>query len=395
MKQKLINIIKEELSGSMVSPNGLYQLDSKRLQILHNKIWFTEEFINSNLLITNSPSFNVGEENYKVKTWTLTERESIEFSGTFYLYQINTIDFKSFDIRGYNIPGPNLNNYQFNFEGLTEEQIGAIKKRIDRTESKTETQKIDLINYSIEQYRRENAAIDSIVKGNIRFEKYISEKLSDKENNSYTDLVKEINVIEKTLNNCDSLDDEQVIELRDRIKSFESKLKDKIKPKTITISSAVHNKIKKHCQDFGFKIGDWVEETLLEKIAINAYEVDKRTHEEWVEDEKQKLLEKYKEYKKTNKLIKLDKLVLLPRFKFMGYSQLDFKPVYDYTGTEKQFSEDCENIKTKMTLINRDIYVSKYLPEFSTTEVEGFDGVVDENETNGEFMDLIKKMFKK
>ena len=200
-------------------------------------------------------------------------------------------------------------------------------------------------------------------------EKKIVDKESASENDSYSALLTEINTIEKTLNDCESLDDDQVLSLKDRIKMFESRLKDKIKPKTITISSSVHNKIKKYCSDFGLKIGDWVEETLLKELANLPY----TAHDE--EKEKEEIVKRYYESKKTNKLLKSDKLILLPNFKFKGYSQIDFKPIYDYIGTDRQFEKIAENrlLKCNITFVKRDIVVTEYLPEFEKTQVEGFE----------------------
>ena len=71
------------------------------------------------------------------------------------------------------------------------------------------------------------------------------------------------------LDNIDSiseLDEEQVIKLKEKMKQIETSLKDKIKPKTITISGPTHNRIKKHCTDNELNIGEWAEMVLNKEI---------------------------------------------------------------------------------------------------------------------------------
>ena len=73
--------------------------------------------------------------------------------------------------------------------------------------------------------------------------------------------------------------------------------------------------------------------------------------------------------------MKSDKLILLPNFKFKGYSQIDFKPIYDYVGTDRQFEKITEDrlLKCNITFVKRDIVVTEYLPEFEKTQVEGYE----------------------
>ena len=199
---------------------------------------------------------------------------------------------------------------------------------------------------------------------------FVNKHNEDIGKDSYTDLVSDIESFEKTLNDCDGLDDDQVLALKDKIKNFEAKLKDKVKPKTITISSSVHNKIKRHCSIFNLKIGDWVEELVLREL--NNLPIKPYTKED-EENEKKDILVRYLKSRETNKLMKSEKLILLPKFKFIGYSQVDFKPLYDYTGTEKQFEKDMEKIECKIQLVPRDILSLEYRPEFIQTEVDGFE----------------------
>lgn len=368
-KQKLIDVIRKNFSGSYTASLQLYKMDYTKLNNIKHELFSCEEFNNCNVVLIDRVN-----DMHLVNTITLTDEDVLKFDkGTFYLYQINTIDFKTFDIRGhfelaeshifdFNV-GELTGEYVYDLEGLTEYQHESISKLIEHTKiSSNSLAPITpgYILHQIKDFKKENIS-----------QQYLNNLTNDID--SFDVIKNELDSIEKTLNACDSLDDEQVLMIKEKMKIFDSKLKDKVKPKTITISSSVHNKIKKYCQDFGLKIGDWVEETLLKAINIVAIEKVNLSHEEYIVEESKKLIERYKEYKKTNKLMKLDKLVFNKKFKFIGYSQIDFKPVYDYLGTEEEFVEDSNNIRCNFTLVQRDIYVSKYLPEFSNTQIEGYE----------------------
>jgi hypothetical protein len=65
------------------------------------------------------------------------------------------------------------------------------------------------------------------------------------------------------IDNVSELDEEQVLRIKEKFKEVENSLKEKIKPKTITISGPTHNKIKEHCTITMENIGDWSEKILL------------------------------------------------------------------------------------------------------------------------------------
>ena len=71
------------------------------------------------------------------------------------------------------------------------------------------------------------------------------------------------------LNNIDSiseLEDDQILRLREKLKEIEGKLKEKAKPKTITISGEAHNMIKNYCLTINESIGEWSEKSLINII---------------------------------------------------------------------------------------------------------------------------------
>lgn len=446
---KLIDILKMEYNlETNISNNKIYTLGPERLRTILHKLKSCEEFKNCEILIVPSSKFELysesGIKSVLVGTTKIPTNEVFVMDyGTFYLYQVNTIDFINFDIRGafvdtYQVNW-NLSPFElvnqipiFDLSELEKEQKEIIQEDINLLDvnGKYFTNHVEDINRRIEYYKLENKAeqykikndngfsdflskcgnLSSIVKEKEEFNRsvnqiqewiapgetrnsgfrtnemeqtaHIANNLRDsqfittsretikteEEKDSYSTLLSDISSIEKTLNDCDGLDDEQVSFLKDRIKTFENRLKDKIKPKTITISSTVHNKIKRYCTEFGLKIGDWVEETLLKELTVLPYS---KTTEEDIKKEKEDIIKRYYEYKKTNKLLKSDKLIFFPNFKFIGYSKIDFMPIYDYIGTDKQFEKIAERIISKISLIVRDEVTEKYLPEFEETPVEG------------------------
>lgn len=421
---KLIDIIKIAYGGMPMTLNAIYTLTSDILEKYQYELSQCDEFKNCQLIITKLPRVQVGINTYDVSTrriWDepdrITDTAPNYFTmnlnnGIFYLYQVNTTDFKSFDVRGYlydlksmmNISvheGVQEINMEFDGKKVSEELSNLANKVADesnfdevmkaRTKS-TFHEPSSIPDYVIDALKNINTEkIENDLSSASYRQNFSNPIFKEQEKDSYTDLVKEINTIEKTLNDCDGLDDDQIIALKDKIKNFESKLKDKVKPKTITISSSVHNKIKKYCQDLGLKIGDWVESSLLK--AMNTF-----TNEEVSEDKiKDDIIKRYFESKKINKLLKADKLILMPKFKFKGYSHVDFKPVYDYLGNEKDFAKDMKNIRTNITVVadNREIYAPSYLPEFADTEIEIVENNFFTDEENPELLfEKIKNMFR-
>jgi hypothetical protein len=440
---KLIDIIKTAYNGMPMTLNAIYTLTPDILEKFQFELSQCDEFKNCQLIITKLPRVQVGINKYDVTTRRINHRGEQNFilgNGIFYLYQINTADFINFDIRGYfydlkNImnvtvrEGEQEINMTFDGEKVSEEQTNLANKVVDETNfdevmkartkstfhgsssipdyvidalknintdkiendfSHSKKLPIDSMINKIKQEPSAGRAFNSIMEVSEAQSKMFEDFNKLQEKDSYTDLVKEINTIEKTLNDCDGLDDDQIIALKDKIKNFESKLKDKVKPKTITISSSVHNKIKKYCNDFNLKIGDWVEDTLLKALDCTDNQIKQKysTYEEYVDASKKDLIKKWKEYQKINKLIKSDNLILKEKFKFKGFSFIDHKPMYDYLGTDAQLQKELETIKCKIYLTTNTQELSNpiYIDKFAEMPVEGFDINIP-GEENSNFLD--------
>jgi hypothetical protein len=287
----------------------------------------------------------------------------------------------------------------FNLNATQEAIYNKIKNMTNNMENNMENTKIisyqEFLNtpgaslISMESFVKEYKNIEEWMNSNkdLNYNEFMNKKMwnewnlsnEDKnvnEDKSYNKISIEMERIESVLESCDGLDDEQILLLKEKIKNFENKLKDKVKPKTITISSVVHNKIKNYCNTFGLKIGDWVEETLLNALdCTDKKPLKPQTQEEWLEESREELLRKWRESQKINKLIKTDFLILKPKFKFKGFSILDHKPMYDYLGTDKELQLDLESIKCKvyLTTDKRELDNLTYLNEFADMPVEGFD----------------------
>jgi len=92
--------------------------------------------------------------------------------------------------------------------------------------------------------------------------KYLIDKIINKD---YNDFISNLDKI----NDISQLEDEQIIKLRDKLKEIDVKLKEKAKPKTITISVEAHNIIKEYCSKLNESIGEWSEKILVDNIKCN------------------------------------------------------------------------------------------------------------------------------
>lgn len=137
-----------------------------------------------------------------------------------------------------------------------------------------------------------------------------------------------------SLNGLDPLfveDEKELLRLKQKVKAMELKLKEANKPKTITIAGRTHNVIKKYCSTFNVNIGEWVESVLLAEIENNNCVLDGLDKKE-MESE---LINKWTDENQRQKtLIKSSKIILSKDIKFVGYSYVDNKPIYDFTNID-------------------------------------------------------------
>jgi ribosome-associated translation inhibitor RaiA len=84
--------------------------------------------------------------------------------------------------------------------------------------------------------------------------------------NKLKDLEDGLEHIENMLSKNLELSEHQIDNIKDKLKEFEKKFNKKFKPKTITISSPVHDKVKKYCVENNLKVCEWVEDILLKNI---------------------------------------------------------------------------------------------------------------------------------
>jgi hypothetical protein len=129
--------------------------------------------------------------------------------------------------------------------------------------------------------------------------------------------------------------------LKEKVKEIEKKIKENNKPKTITISGNVHNKIKKFCGALNLNIGEWSEKVLLKEIEDNNCVIileehdSGKSYEDRIKEDSEILKDKYiKEKQKSKYLIKSNKLIFSDQLKFNGYSRIDGLPIYEFTGED-------------------------------------------------------------
>jgi hypothetical protein len=146
---------------------------------------------------------------------------------------------------------------------------------------------------------------------------------------------------ESTLNkiitgNVDGIEESELLNLKSRIKEAEKKIKEKNKPKTITISGDMHAKVKKYCTTFNLNIGEWTEKLLLNELdKNNCIIIDDREEKEVMKDREKEITDRwFKEKTRIKFLIKSNILLSSKSLRFNGYSQLDGKPIYEFIGDD-------------------------------------------------------------
>lgn len=131
----------------------------------------------------------------------------------------------------------------------------------------------------------------------------------------------------------DELTENDVENLKAKMKEIEKKVKEKNKPKTITISGIDHSIIKSYCNSLNLNIGEWTAKVLIEEIERNrCITYSNETYEEIQEAGVKNIREKYKylfEESENEILLKSNKLILSKDLKIKGYSFFDGKPIYE------------------------------------------------------------------
>jgi hypothetical protein len=121
----------------------------------------------------------------------------------------------------------------------------------------------------------------------------------------------------------------QLAALKAAARKLEQSIKDRKKPKTITISGDSHNRIKTYCATMGLNIGKWTEQVLLREITDNAcVERVQSNYEEYINETAESIKNKYTA-KKTR--YKTDKMIVCDGLRLIGESATTGDPVYELT----------------------------------------------------------------
>ncbi len=173
-------------------------------------------------------------------------------------------------------------------------------------------------------------------------------------------------------NDVDDINEEEVLRLKSKVKEMEKRLREKNKPKTITISGSDHAKIKAFCSSLNLNIGDWVSRTLLKEILENScIIVDKSSNDEQKnEREIGEIKDRYfNSLTRKIYLLKSNKIITNKDFIFMGYSIIDGRAIYEFTGDMNllRLTHDFDSMGLKFNNSSRE-ELSKYI--FSNEELE-------------------------
>ena len=121
----------------------------------------------------------------------------------------------------------------------------------------------------------------------------------------------------------------QLAALKAAARKLEQSIKDRKKPKTITISGDAHNRIKTYCATMGLNIGKWTEQILLREITDNAcVERVQSNYDEYINETVEGIKSKYTA-KRTR--YKTDKMIVCDGLRLVGESATTGDPVYELT----------------------------------------------------------------
>jgi len=147
----------------------------------------------------------------------------------------------------------------------------------------------------------------------------------------YESILKQLREQEQQPDGDAAMDPEefQLAALKAAARKLEQSIKDRKKPKTITISGDSHNRIKTYCATMGLNIGKWTEQVLLREITDNAcIERVQSNYEEYINETAESIKNKYTTMKTR---YKTDKLLVCDGLRLVGESATTGDPVYELT----------------------------------------------------------------
>jgi hypothetical protein len=147
----------------------------------------------------------------------------------------------------------------------------------------------------------------------------------------YESILKQLREQEQQPDGDAAMDPEefQLAALKAAARKLEQSIKDRKKPKTITISGDSHNRIKTYCATMGLNIGKWTEQVLLREITDNAcIERVQSNYEEYINETAESIKNKYTTMKTR---YKTDKLLVCDGLRLVGESSTTGDPVYELT----------------------------------------------------------------
>jgi len=161
----------------------------------------------------------------------------------------------------------------------------------------------------------------------------------------------EMDGIISSLESCD-MSEQEILDMKSKMKEMDKKLKEKNKPKTITVSAQTHNTIKNYCNVMNYNIGEWTTSVLLEKIKDDKCVEVVDDSDEFREEQIEEINERYLS-ERYGTLYKTTKLIMNKNFKFVGYSSLDALPIYEIKSLTDNIKEVLVSSDTKIDLVDK------------------------------------------
>lgn len=163
--------------------------------------------------------------------------------------------------------------------------------------------------------------------------------------------------------------------IKNQLKQVEKKVKQKKKPKTITIPGDTHAKVKKYCNLFNLNIGEFTEKVLLEELERNqCIKKDERDKEDIQKEEMSEIEKRFIDNElKSRTLIKSNKLLFSKYLRFYGYSITDGLPIYEIIEIKGDFFNEMYKDTLKENNIEIKLVTKRESTKnIKTTKVEDF-----------------------
>jgi adenylosuccinate synthase len=185
-------------------------------------------------------------------------------------------------------------------------------------------------------------------------------------NNNLKQIISQIESIKKMIDNS-QFTKKEYKKIQNQLKNLTKATKFKKNSTKILdlFDEKLNQRIIKYCRDTNQNLQDLISETLVKELDSfsNIVEVEKVNHEEFIKDESEKILKRWKDNEEKRKLFETDGYVISKNVEFVGHTVIDGKPVYNMNEDSiNKISKNMDLKKVKKSEISRKIMSDESRP---------------------------------